>query len=71
MDESRDCGLGGGLREAARDQALREFAGAEVAAIQLFEGLEPGRLRIVLVVPDDRLTLPQPHSRPRPDDALA
>ncbi len=35
LDESRDRGLGGGLRKAARDQALREFAGAEVAAIQL------------------------------------
>jgi hypothetical protein len=28
-------------------------------------------LRIVLVVPDDRITLPQPHSGPRPDDAPA
>jgi hypothetical protein len=28
-------------------------------------------LRIVLDFPDDRLTLPQPHSGPRPDDALA
>ena len=36
------------MGEAARDQALREFAGAVVAAIQQFEGREPGCLRIVL-----------------------
>jgi len=63
--------IGGGTGKAARDQALRELAGAVVAAIQQFERREPGCLRIVLGFPDDRLTLPQPHSRPRPDDAPA
>ena len=70
-DELLDRGDGGRQFEAARDQARREFAGAVVAAIQQFEGREPGCLRIVLGFPDDRLTLPQPHSRPRPDDAPA
>jgi hypothetical protein len=71
LAERFDGFVGGGTGKSARDQALRELAGAEVAAIQLFEGLEPGCLRIVLDFPDDRLTLPQPHSRPRPDDAPA
>ncbi len=50
LAEPLDRFFGGGPCEAARDQALREFAGAVVAAIQQFEGREPGCLRIVLGV---------------------
>ena len=72
MDEFRDCGLGGGLREAARDQALREFAGAVVAAIQQFEGREPGCLRIVRGRPGATGSRFRSLTRiPRPDDAPA
>ena len=42
-----DGRFGGRAAEAARDQALREFAGAVVTAIQEFQGREPGRPRVV------------------------
>ena len=60
-DKHFNRGDGGRRFDAARDQALAQFASAVVAAIQQFEGREPGCLRIVLGFPDDRLTLPQPH----------
>jgi hypothetical protein len=47
LPEALDGFVGRGAGEAARDQALRELAGAVVTTVEELQGREPGRPRIV------------------------
>ena len=61
LAEPFDGGLGRGAGEAARDQALRELAGAVVTAVLESQGREARRLRIVRGGERSRVRLPPPH----------